>query len=110
MTRAERLKDSVLTASSCARTGAVIRWRAVVLTPIRLAFFSPTMRCPYCLSDGLFRSRSGYPWYLWPLRLLMVAVRCHYCDEEFRVPGVLLGGPKVEWPPAQKAGPENDDE
>jgi hypothetical protein len=38
------------------------------------------MKCPYCLAhDRTYRVRSNLPWYLFPLRLLVVRVCCDSC-------------------------------
>lgn len=41
------------------------------------------MRCPYCGSAELLRSRSVDPWYLWLLRPLLVPIRCGRCTRRF---------------------------
>lgn len=38
------------------------------------------MKCPNCMTyDRLYRVRSNVPWYLFPIRMLVVRVRCDSC-------------------------------
>jgi hypothetical protein len=48
-----------------------------------IAFRWYEMRCPYCGSAELLRSRSVDPWYLWLLRPLLVPIRCGRCTRRF---------------------------
>jgi hypothetical protein len=66
------------------------------------------MRCLSCFTGEVYKSRSRNPWYLWSLRWFVVAAQCDYCEDEFRFPGFLLGGPRLESPPAQEI-PESED-
>lgn len=47
------------------------------------------VRCPYCGSAELLRSRSLDPWYLWLLRPLIVPIRCGRCTRRFHKPRLL---------------------
>ncbi len=41
------------------------------------------VRCPYCGSAELLRSRSLGPWYMWLLRPVLVPIRCGRCARLF---------------------------
>jgi transposase-like protein len=50
------------------------------------------MRCPNCMSTSVYKSKSGNAYLYWPLRLLIVRVRCHDCRKLFYRRSVLSGG------------------
>ena len=58
------------------------------------------VRCPICLSDDVYKSRSANSEQPAPLRQFRVWVRCTNCDRLFHVRGPLLMGPHVRDAPS----------
>ena len=53
------------------------------------------MKCPRCSSVSMYLSKSGNARLGWPLRLLIVRVRCHDCSKQFLRRGLLALGKRV---------------
>ena len=52
-------------------------------------------RCAQCLSDDIYWSRSGNRWLPRPVRVFVVAGRCHLCGRRSLFRGRLLLGPQL---------------
>ena len=61
------------------------------------------MVCPKCHSPNVYKSRSANAGLLFPARLFMVWVRCHYCGTKFCLFGLLPGAAIPDAPAERQA-------
>jgi hypothetical protein len=57
------------------------------------------MKCPHCRSEKVYQSKSGTARLSWLQRIVMVSVRCYWCERRFVVSKFSLGGARIPQAP-----------